>query len=139
MEDIYYAGREHSNGAGQRSNMVIPQIQDTGGGDRPMITVNQINLTGRQIWTIITGVGSLIGAGIAGGWLFIPAKSDDLNALRAVVEIVRTEQQSSREAIGNLTMAISSLEQSVDAFRLSPPTVIERISPAPLGRKPRAR
>jgi hypothetical protein len=127
-------GHDRSNGSLEReAAKMIPGVTDVGGGgsDRAIITVNQINLTGRQIWTIITGIASMIGAGMAGGWLFIPAKSSELEALRAVVEIVRTEQQASREAIGNLAAVITSLEQSVDAFRLSPPKVIERISPAP--------
>jgi hypothetical protein len=95
--------------------------------ERPIVQINQINLTSKQLLAGVMAVCTLIGSGAFGGWLFMPARATDLDALKGIVELVRTEQQTNKEAIQRMTQAVDNLAGVVDGLRQAPPRVIERV------------
>ena len=70
--------------------------------DAPLVTINQITLSSRQLWTGIVAVVAMIGAGMAGGYLFVPARQTELVALRGDVQAVQAGLQRIEDAIAGM-------------------------------------
>lgn len=86
-------------------------VADAGGP--PIVTINQINLTGKQIVSIGSMLIGAIMSAYAAGWLFLPAKQSDLEALTRVVVALDTAQKESKGAIERLTVAVDNLSNIV--------------------------
>jgi hypothetical protein len=81
-------------------------LQHPAATEAPVVTVNQINLSGKQILAIFGGVCSAIVSLYGSGWLFRPAKDADLQALTQIVQKLQAESDKS---INRLTVAIDNL------------------------------
>ncbi len=87
--------------------------------DQTLVTVNTINLTGRQLWVLITGIGGLLATGGVGGWLFMPAKAVDLTALTAVVRTIEAKQTETGLQVAKLTAQTAQLSEAVEGLRVA--------------------
>lgn len=82
----------------------------------PAISIN-LGFTTAQIAAGFATLLTLIGSGAFAGWLFIPAKDTDLQALKAVVELIRTDQLAQKTALGQVSATLDGLVRSVDDLR----------------------
>lgn len=117
------AGMAGMNGTGQSSYPGLGSQLPT--NEQPVVTIN-LGLSAKQILAGFGGLSAAIATATTAGWLFLPAKNSDLQAVKAVVEIVRSEQQTSRDAVARLTVAVDNLAAVVEGLRQAPPRVIER-------------
>jgi hypothetical protein len=86
----------------------------------PVAVKIDFGLTGRQILLALGGLATIITSGISAGYIFLPAKETDVQALRVVVEKVSTDMV-------RVTTAIEGLTAAVDRIQQQPPRVIERV------------
>jgi len=75
----------------------------------PIVTINQINLTGKQIVSIGSMLIGAIMTAYTAGWLFLPAKQKEFEALNDVVKVMQVQLTESREAINRLTVAVETM------------------------------
>jgi len=97
----------------------------------PLITVNQINITGKQLWAVITAVVTLLGSGALGGILFWPAKATDVEIigkqtteLAAVtkqvtdsVEAAKQDQHEIRQLVVGLSISLDRVTEAVSELQ----------------------
>lgn len=86
----------------------------------PVITVSQFALTWDHIVKLGTLVFGAIMSAYAAGWIFVPAKQTELEALTRVVQVLQTGQAETREAVGRLTLAVDNLASKVVELRDRP-------------------
>jgi hypothetical protein len=79
----------------------------------PIVTINQINLTGKQIVSIGSMLIGAIMSAYAAGWLFLPAKKEEFEALNKVVQVMQVQLTESREAINRLTSAVETMGSAI--------------------------
>jgi hypothetical protein len=92
-------------------------VADAGGP--PIVTINQINLTGKQIVSIGSMLIGAIMSAYAAGWLFLPAKQKEFEALNKVVVVMQQQLDESRQAINRLTLAVDNMSGIVSGFKNS--------------------
>ena len=95
------------------------------------ITISRIDLSWGQIWKLLVLGGGLISSAYASGWVFVPARNDDFQALKQVVEIIRAEQSQNRDSVKRLVEAVDNLSGLVKEVQDSPPRIIERLVQVP--------
>ena len=98
------------NGTGEHVS-----VADTGGP--PIVTINQINLTGKQIVSIGSMLIGAIMSAYAAGWLFLPAKQAEFEALNKVVVVMQQQLNESRQAINRLTLAVDNMSGIVAGLK----------------------
>ncbi len=79
------------------------------GGTPPLVTINQINLTAAQIWSVGATVVGAIMSMYAAGYLFLPAKESELKEVTKIVEVLKQDTATNRQAIDRLTTAVDNL------------------------------
>jgi hypothetical protein len=82
----------------------VEQIEHT-----PLAYYQPIAITPAVIKWIVGGVIAAIWSLQASGWLFLPAKDSELQALVRVVQTVQSAQDESRKAVERLTLAVDNL------------------------------
>lgn len=114
-----------------------PVEQEAPAGAAEVITIHQINLTWGQVWKLGSLAVSVIVAAYGSGWLFVPAKANDLAALTAIVQTMQTTQAEAKRgqdeqqaAISRLTQAVDNLAGIVDQVKNAPPAVVA-VMPGP--------
>jgi hypothetical protein len=121
-------GEQYMNGAvGQQQQQPYPETP----GAQPLVTINQINLTAAQIWSLGAAVVGAIMSMYAGGYLFLPAKESELKEVTKIVEVLKEDTGSNRMAIERLTIAVDNLSGivAVMAQKQNEPVAVE--PPAP--------
>jgi hypothetical protein len=90
----------------------------------PLVTINQISLTSGQIWKIGSVIiGSIISA-YGAGYLFLPAKQSELEALTKLVVTIQEAQSRNAESVNRLTVAVDNLSGIVTDIKNKPPITI---------------
>lgn len=115
--------------------VTLPQMPAADGP--PVVSIQNVSFSGSQLRWIFSTIMVLVSGLVGGGYLFIPAKQDDLRTLERAFELVRIESQQNRDAIGKLTEAVTDIKQVVVEMRDRPPPVPEviyRTAPAPRAR-----
>lgn len=119
--------------------------------DSPLITVNQISLSAKQIWTIIFGSFTLLAAAVAQGYLYVPAKANDLTSLSAIVATIQQQHIETRanlvalgtqtaklsEAVDGLTETVLDVGEAVEQIKRKPAASKRASVKRPAGREPR--
>lgn len=131
----------YMNGLGQQSQM--PPIAHMPAAEGPpVVTVQNLAFSGNQLrWLVVTAFG-LVTWAVGAGYLFMPAKQDDVKALTQVVQTVQQEGRDNRDAIGKLAADNrEAVRQLTEAVRAVNETVIDlrmavemRPDPAPVQR-----
>jgi len=83
------------------------------GHDTPLAYYQPSVITLATVRWIVGGVIGAIWSLYAAGWLFLPAKQSDLEALTRVVVALDTAQKESKGAIERLTVAVDNLSNIV--------------------------
>jgi hypothetical protein len=100
--------------------------------DTPLITINQISLSGRQLWAIAVTIFGLLGSGFAGGMIFVPAKASVVTELSVVVSTLQSQHEETRAHMAALTVEVGKLTEAVGQLQI----VRVPSSAVSLGRKP---
>jgi hypothetical protein len=112
-----------SNGA----HHVQPGGQPEGYSDLgPTVVTVNFGLKARHIMMAFTFAAGLLGTGSLAGYLFIPAKQQDMTIMQQVVAELRGEVKGTQEATTRLVAAVEGLQNAVDRLRETPPRVIVR-------------
>lgn len=85
--------------------------------DTPLITINQITLSGKQLWAIAVTIFGLLSTGFAGGVLFVPARATAVDELSSVVLTVQQQHAETRTQLAALTMQTSKLADAMEALQ----------------------
>lgn len=101
------------NGTGEQ----IMHAESAGGS--PIVTINQINLTGRQILSIGSMLIGAIMTAYTAGWLFLPAKQKEFEALNQTVAVMQQQFSESRAAITRLTVAVDNMSGIITELKNS--------------------
>jgi hypothetical protein len=83
---------------------------------QPAVTINQIQLTGRQIMALGSAVIGAIMSAYGAGWLFMPAKDSDLKSLVQIVTTMQQQTDANRQAVERLTLAVDNLSGLVEGI-----------------------
>lgn len=86
----------------------------------PIVTINQINLTGKQIVSIGSMLIGAIMSAYAAGWLFLPAKQKELESLHGVVQVMQQQLNESKAAINRLTVAVDHMSSIITDLKNTP-------------------
>lgn len=89
------------------------QMSDEVGAPQPRMV--QVAISYADIAKIGTVIGGFLTAALAGGYLFIPAKSSDLEQVRSAVQEVKQETAKIRETVAGLTEAMRIFTDRIDA------------------------
>jgi hypothetical protein len=90
-----------------------------------------LGLSGRQILAGFTAICTFLVSAAAAGWVFLPARQTDLEAVSAIVRVVQQEQTKNQEIVSRLVLAVDNLASVVDQLKNAPPRTIERYLPRP--------
>lgn len=85
--------------------------------DTPLITINQITLSGKQLWAIAATIFGLLSTGFAGGYLFVPARASAVNDLAAIVATIQQQHAETRQHLASLTTETLKLTTAVDGLQ----------------------
>jgi hypothetical protein len=85
--------------------------------DTPLITINQITLSGKQLWAIAVTIFGLLSTGFAGGVFFVPARASAVDELSSVVLTVQQQHAETRTQLAALTMQTSKLADAMEALQ----------------------
>jgi hypothetical protein len=107
---------------GQRTPMG-PSYPGYPPGDPPVVKID-LGLTGKQILAALGGLVAIITSGITAGYIFVPAKQQDLVALQ---NIVRPMQIELVRVAGSLERAAESLSRIEERQRV----VLDRLALPP--------
>lgn len=99
----------------------------------PVVTIQNVSLSSAQLRNLFLGIAGLVSALLGGGYLFIPAKQTDLQALQQVVETVNREAAEDRKAVSRLTEAVDNLSRIVTELPryVAPPAPVPVPRPRP--------
>lgn len=144
----------YMNGHAQAAATAAPTITSPLGlpdPGQPLITVNQLSLTGTQLRNLLLGIAALMGVGGTTGYFALPwpdkahvekvshavelLKTEGIEN-RKIVQRIAEESQRDREAIRQLTDAIRAVNETVIDMRMA---VEMRPEPAPRPVAPRPR
>lgn len=109
----------HMNGASHDTQPVAQQrvtpvvmSQDT-----PIAYMQPLAITPGLIrWVCVTIIGAIWSL-YAAGWLFLPAKQDDVTKLTSIVQVLQTGQNDAKLAVERLTLAVDNLSGLVNELR----------------------
>lgn len=96
------------NGSGQ-----YRQMSDEVGAAQPRVV--QVSITYADIAKIGTIIGGFLTAALAGGYIFMPARSTDLAAVKEAVREVRLETAKIAETVAGLQASMRSFVDRLDA------------------------
>jgi hypothetical protein len=98
-------------------NGVTPQpmgVPATMGPDTPLAYYQPTVITLATVRWIVGGIIGAIWSMYAAGWLFLPAKQSEFEALTKVVQTLDNAQKDSRQALERLTVAVDNLSGLVN-------------------------
>jgi hypothetical protein len=116
-------GAQMTNGLAPHGQPAPVQPMAGFGEMQPAVTINQIQLTGRQIMALGSAVIGAIMSAYAGGWLFLPAKDSELKSLVQVVTTMQQQTDANRQAVERLTLAVDNLSGLVEGLGSEKPVV----------------
>ena len=126
----------HLNGVGHMSDSAFANSPPAGvSGDTVIAYYQPIAITPNLVKWVIGGIIGAIWSMYLAGWLFLPAKDTELQQVKGLVEIIKTEQQNNKQtftdlkgAIDGLTSAVAEIQynvrQTVDAPAAQAPTLV---------------
>lgn len=146
----------YMNGHAQAASTAAPNTITSplglpGDGTAPLITVNQLSLTGAQLRNMVIAITALFGIGGTTGYFVLPwPDKADVRKVTDAVDLLKTEgienrrivqqlaedNRQTREAVKQLTDAIRAVNETVIDMRIA---VESRPDPAPVVAAPRPR
>lgn len=103
----------HLNGAGNTMADSFATPPAGVSGDSVIAYYQPIAITPNLIKWLVGGVIGAIWSMYLAGWLFVPAKDTELQQVKGLVEIIKTEQQNNKQTFTELKGAIDGLTQAV--------------------------
>lgn len=104
-------------GMAMNSQHQPPAVQPT--MDTPIAYYQPIAITPGTIKWAAGGLIAAIWSLYTADYLYRPAKDSDLQAVKAVVEIVRSEQQETRKTVERLVVATDNMSGLIDSLKQS--------------------
>lgn len=83
----------------------------------PVAYYTPVAITPATIRWVIGGVIAAIWSASAAGWLFLPAKQDDMTKLTQIVQTLQVKQDETNAAVKRLTEAVDNLSGIVSTIK----------------------
>ena len=102
---------------GQLQQGVSPNVANIMSENTPVAYMQPIAITPASIRWVVGGMIGAIWSMYAAGWLFLPAKQDDMTALTRVVQTLQVKQDETNTAVKRLTEAVDNLSGIVSTIK----------------------